>query len=111
DGHLFVHPYYWLQTGHYADSASHPPAYSAFLGLLSSAGLQSATTHRPLRRAPFLLPPDRPLRRQRLAPPGLLGVPRAALVRRPPERDDPPPRVRPARDRRGGEIRRASCRG
>jgi 4-amino-4-deoxy-L-arabinose transferase-like glycosyltransferase len=46
DGHLFVHPYYWLQTGHYADSASHPPAYSAFLGLLSSAGLQSATTHR-----------------------------------------------------------------
>ncbi len=46
NGHLFAHPYYWLQTGQYADSASHPPAYSAFLGLLSSAGLQSATTHR-----------------------------------------------------------------
>jgi 4-amino-4-deoxy-L-arabinose transferase-like glycosyltransferase len=46
DGHLFAHPYFWLQTGHLADSASHPPAYSAFLGLLSAVGLESATTHR-----------------------------------------------------------------
>lgn len=46
DGHGFAHPYYWLQTGHVADSASHPPAYSALLGLFSAVGLESATTHR-----------------------------------------------------------------
>lgn len=46
DGHLFAHPYWFLQTGQYADSASHPPAYSSFLGLLSVVGLDSATTQR-----------------------------------------------------------------
>jgi 4-amino-4-deoxy-L-arabinose transferase-like glycosyltransferase len=46
DGHLFAHPYWFLQTGHYADSASHPPAYSTFLGLFSAVGLDSATTNR-----------------------------------------------------------------
>jgi 4-amino-4-deoxy-L-arabinose transferase-like glycosyltransferase len=46
DGHLFAHPYWFLQTGRLADSASHPPGYSAFLGLLSAVGLDSATVHR-----------------------------------------------------------------
>jgi len=46
DGHLFAHPYWFLQTGELADSASHPPAYSTFLGLLSVVGLDSATTQR-----------------------------------------------------------------
>ena len=46
DGHLFAHPYWFLETGQLADSASHPPGYSAFLGLLSAVGLESATTHR-----------------------------------------------------------------
>ncbi len=46
DGHLFAHPYWFLQTGDLADSASHPPGYAAFLGVLSSVGLDSATTHR-----------------------------------------------------------------
>lgn len=46
DGHWFAHPYWYLQTGELADSASHPPAYSAFLGLLSVFGLDSATTQR-----------------------------------------------------------------
>lgn len=46
DGHLFAHPYWFLETGKYADSASHPPAYSTFLGLLSAVGLDSATTQR-----------------------------------------------------------------
>ena len=46
DGHLFAHPYWFLQTGRLADSASHPPGYSAFLGLLSAVGFDSATAHR-----------------------------------------------------------------
>jgi 4-amino-4-deoxy-L-arabinose transferase-like glycosyltransferase len=46
DGHLFAHPYWFLQTHQLADSASHPPGYSTVLGLLSAVGLQSATTHR-----------------------------------------------------------------
>lgn len=46
DGHLFAHPYWWLQTGQYADSASHPPGYSAVLGVVSAVGLDTATWHR-----------------------------------------------------------------
>jgi len=46
DGHLFAHPYWWLQTGDYADSASHPPGYSAVLGVVSALGLDTATWHR-----------------------------------------------------------------
>jgi len=46
DGHLFAHPYWFLQTGQYADSASHPPGYSAVLGLLSALQLDSATIQR-----------------------------------------------------------------
>jgi 4-amino-4-deoxy-L-arabinose transferase-like glycosyltransferase len=46
DGHWFQHPYWWLETGQLADSASHPPAYSGFLGLVSALGLDTATAHR-----------------------------------------------------------------
>ncbi len=46
DGHLYAHPYWFLQTGDLADSASHPPAYSAFLGVLSVLHLDSATIQR-----------------------------------------------------------------
>lgn len=46
DGHLFAHPYWFLQTHQLADSASHPPGYSTFLGLLAAIGLDSATTQR-----------------------------------------------------------------
>ena len=48
DGHLFQHPQQWLLTGDLVDSATHPPAYSAFLGVFSAVGLSSATTHRVL---------------------------------------------------------------
>jgi 4-amino-4-deoxy-L-arabinose transferase-like glycosyltransferase len=46
DGHGFAHPYWFLQTGGYADSASHPPAYSTVLGVLSAVGIDSATAQR-----------------------------------------------------------------
>jgi 4-amino-4-deoxy-L-arabinose transferase-like glycosyltransferase len=46
DGHWFSHPYWFLQTHQYADSASHPPGYSAFLGVLSVLHLDSATIQR-----------------------------------------------------------------
>jgi 4-amino-4-deoxy-L-arabinose transferase-like glycosyltransferase len=46
DGHGFAHPYWFLQTGELAESASHPPGYSAVLGLFSAVGLESATTQR-----------------------------------------------------------------
>ena len=46
DGRGFAHPYWFLQTGQYADSASHPPGYSTVLGVLSAVGIDSATAQR-----------------------------------------------------------------
>lgn len=46
EGHLFAHPFQFLDTGDVIPSALHPPAYSGLLGLFSLVGLGTVTQHR-----------------------------------------------------------------